>query len=88
VEFEIVAGYGITPNFRVGIQGDFWWGLDNYKVAGTEIPDSKERFTRVGVNLGYTLFENLQVNLRYMQDVSSENFTKGSWTYLRLVYIF
>ncbi len=88
VEFEAVVGYAVTEKFRVGVQAAWWKDFDDIKAGGINIDGTKGENIKLGLNLGYMLQENLLVNLRYMQDIESESYTKGSWTYLRLVYIF
>ncbi len=88
LELEAVFHYAVTEKFRVGIQGDAWWDLGDTEVDGVNIDGSQGNNLKVGLNLMYTLQENFIVNLRFMQDVISENWTKGSSTYLRLVYVF
>jgi len=88
IEFEAVFHYAVTEKFTVGLQGAAWWDLGDTEVDGMNIDGSKGDNIKVGLNFGYNLLENLIVNLRFMQDVRSENWTKGSWTYLRLLYIF
>lgn len=78
-EFEGVLGYGVTEKLRLGVNWAWWKDLDS---------DLDEENLKLGVNFGYALQENLILNLRYMHDVESENFTKGSWTYFRILYLF
>ncbi len=88
IELEAVLAYAVTEKFRVGIQGAWWKDFDDIEAGGVSLAGTQGENLKLGFNLGYTLQENLMVNLRYMHDVESEAFTKGSWTYLRLVYIF
>jgi hypothetical protein len=87
-ETEAVLHYGITEKFRVGVQGAAWWDLQNAKEDGIDVPDTKGINFKTGFNLGYNLQENLILNLRHMIDVKSENWAKGTWTYLRFYYVF
>ena len=88
LELEAVFHYGITDKFRVGIQGAAWWDLGDYEFNDVKAKDSKGTNYKLGFNLGYNLQENLILNLRFMQDVKSDNWTKGSCTYLRVLYLF
>lgn len=87
-ELEAVAAYAVTEKFRVGIQTAWWKDFDDVESGGVSLDGTQGENLKLGINLGYSLQENLMINLRYMHDVESEAFTKGSWTYLRLVYVF
>ncbi len=88
LEFETVVHYGLTDNFRVGINAAYWLGVEDAKDNGTTIPDSKPMNFKLGLNLMYTLSENLSVNFRWMHDVDSENSTMGDAAYIKLGYVF
>lgn len=87
-ELEAVAAYAVTEKFRVGVQGAWWKDFDDYEMGGVSLDGTRGENLKLGFNLGYMLQENFMLNLRYMHDVESDAFTKGSWTYLRLTYIF
>ena len=87
LELELIAGYAVTEKFRVALQGTLWWDLQDASISRNDIPHTKGTNYKAGLNLGYHLSHNLAVNLRYMHDVVSENYIKGSDTYLRLTYI-
>ena len=87
-EAEAVVAYAVTEKFRFGVQAAWWKDFDDIEVDGVNLDGTQGENLKLGFNLGYMLQENLIVNLRYMQDVDSEAYTKGSWTYLRLVYVF
>lgn len=87
-ELEAVVSYAVTEKFRIGVQGAWWKDFDDIKSGGVSIDGTQGENLKLGFNLGYTLQENMIVNLRYLHDVDSEAYTKGSWTYLRVVYIF
>lgn len=82
-EIEGVTAYGITDKFRVGVNWAWWKDFDESDDTGLEGENLK-----LGLNLGYNLQENIILNLRYMEDVYSDDYTKGSWAYFRLVYVF
>lgn len=88
LEFETVVHYGITKKFRVGINFAGWWDLDDLEIDNVTIPDSKGTNYKLGLNLGYNLSKHIILNLRTMFDVKSDNYTKGWWTYLRVLYLF
>ncbi|SDU40993.1 transporter [Desulfobacula phenolica] len=88
IELEAAVAYAVTEKFRVGVQAAWWKDFDDIESEGVSLDGTQGENLKLGFNLGYALQENLMVNLRYMHDVESEAFTKGSWTYLRLVYIF
>nr|WP_321397931.1 transporter [uncultured Desulfobacter sp.] len=88
VELEGVVAYALTEKLRIGVQAAWWKDFDDIESGGVSLPGTKGENVKLGLNLGYMLQENLMVNLRYMHDVKSEAYTKGSWTYLRLTYIF
>lgn len=82
-EFEGVLAYGITEKFRMGVNWAWWKDLEE-----SDDTDLEGENLKLGLNLGYTLQENIILNLRYMHDVDSEDYTKGSWTYFRILYLF
>lgn len=86
-EAEAVLGYAVTDKFRFGVQAAWWKDFDDIESSGVSLDGTEGENLKLGFNLGYMLQENLMINLRYMHDVESEAFTKGSWTYLRIVYI-
>jgi len=88
LELEAVLHYGITDKFRIGIQGAAWWDMDDYKYDGIKAEDTKGTNYKLGINLGYSLQENLILNLRYMKDIKSDNFTEGSHAYFKITYLF
>ncbi len=88
VELEGVVAYALTEKLRIGVQAAWWKDFDDIESGGVSLPGTQGENVKLGLNLGYMLQENLMVNLRYMHDVKSEAYTKGSWTYLRLTYIF
>jgi hypothetical protein len=88
-ELEGVVAYGVTDKLRIGVQAAWWKDFDDIKdPGGATLSGTQGENLKLGINLGYALQENLILNLRYMHDVDSEAYTKGSWTYLRLTYIF
>jgi hypothetical protein len=87
LEVEAIAGYGITPNFRAGIYADYWTDVENTKINGTSIDDSKRKFFSIGPSLMYGT-EKWAFNLRLVSDVMSENGPKGFQTWLRFLYSF
>ncbi len=88
VELEGVVAYAVTEKLRIGVQAAWWKDFDDIESGGVGLPGTQGENVKLGLNLGYMLQDNLMVNLRYMHDVKSEAHTKGSWTYLRLTYIF
>jgi len=88
VELEGVVAYAVTEKLRIGVQAAWWKDFDDIESGGDRLPGTQGENVKLGLNLGYMLQDNLMVNLRYMHDVKSEAYTKGSWTYLRLTYIF
>lgn len=88
LEIEAVLAYAVTEKFRIGVQAAWWKDFDNIEIGGVSQDDTQGENLKLGFNLSYMLQENLMVNLRYMHDVESDAFTKGSWTYLRLVATF
>ncbi|WP_321491888.1 transporter [uncultured Desulfobacter sp.] len=88
VEVEAAVAYAVTKKLRVGVQAAWWKDFDDIESGGVSLPGTQGENLKLGLNLGYMLQENLMVNLRYMHDVESKAFTKGSWTYLRLSYVF
>jgi len=88
VELEGVVAYAVTEKLRIGVQAAWWKDFDDIESGGDSLPGTQGENVKLGLNLGYMLQDNLMVNLRYMHDVKSEAYTKGSWTYLRLTYIF
>lgn len=86
-EAEAVLGYAITDKLRFGVQTAWWKDFDDIESGGVNLDGTQGENLKLGFNLGYMLQENLMINLRYMHDVESDAFTKGSWTYLRFVYI-
>ena len=87
-EAEAVAAYAVTDKLRVGVQAAWWKDFDDYEAGGVSLGGTQGENLKLGLNLGYALKEDIIINLRYMHDVESEAFTKGSWTYLRFVYVF
>jgi hypothetical protein len=88
LELEAVAHYALTDKFRVGINAAYWFGVENAKDDGTTIHDSKPKNFKLGLNLMYTLSENLAVNFRWMHDIDSENSTMGDTGYIKIAYVF
>ena len=88
LELEGVVAYALTEKMRIGVQAAWWKDFDDIESGGVSLPGTQGENVKLGINLGYMLQENLMFNLRYMHDVKSEAYTKGSWTYLRLTYIF
>lgn len=88
IEVEAVVSYGITDQFRAGVQAAYWIGIDDAEYDGVEVPDSEPMNLKLGLNLSYALKENFIAGIRWMHDVDSENYVEGDWVYLRLAYIF
>nr|WP_320015767.1 transporter [uncultured Desulfobacter sp.] len=87
-ELEAAVGYAVTDKLRLAVQAAWWKDFDDQEDADGNFIDGPGENLKLGINLGYALQENLMLNLRYMHDVESDAYTKGSWTYLRLTYIF
>jgi hypothetical protein len=88
IEFEAVFHYGITEKFRVGINVDYFIGLDDVKIDGVTIPNTEPSIFKLGLNLSYAIKENFIVGLRWMHDVDVENYPTGDQAYVRFVYVF
>jgi hypothetical protein len=87
LEVEAIAGYGLTPNFRAGIYADYWTDVEDTKINGTRIRDSKKKFFSIGPSLTYGT-EKWAVHFRFVPDVVVENGPKGVQTWLRFLYSF
>jgi hypothetical protein len=87
VEVEGILGYGITDKLRAGIYADFLTDVQDTKINGVTIDNSKRLFFDIGPSLSYSIGK-FAVNLRFVPDVVSENGPKGYQTWLRVSYSF
>jgi hypothetical protein len=88
LELETVVHYAVTDKLRVGINAAYWQGLDDAEIDGTVLPDSEPMNVKLGLNLSYTVQENITIGLRWMHDVESENSPMGDWIYIKASYAF
>ncbi len=87
-ELEASLAYQLTDKLILGVNGGGYWDLENGKVDGDSVPDTKATRLQVGPTLGYQVTEKLGVNLRWTHDVSSKNDTEGDDVWVRLAYAF
>lgn len=87
-EVEASLGYQLTDKLILGVNGGGYWDLENGKVGGSSVADTKARRLQFGPTLGYQATEKIGVNLRWTHDLSAKNDTQGDDVWLRLSYAF
>jgi len=88
MELEMSLAYQVTDKLVAGLNGGGFWDLENIKVGGVTVADSKSERTEVGLSAGYTFTDKLGANFRWSHDVTSQNSTTGDNFWLRLSYAF
>lgn len=87
-EVEASLAYQVTDKWVVGVNGGGYWDLQNAKVDGNSVADTKASRIQFGPTLGYQATERFGVNLRWTHDISAKNDTQGDDVWLRLSYAF
>lgn len=87
-EIESSLGYQITDKLIFGINAGGYVDLSSAKVNGLTLADSKAERWQVGPTIGYSFTDKLGANLRWTNDVSSTNDSKGNDIWLRINYAF
>lgn len=88
IESDLILHYTFDNKLTLGVIGSFWWDVDDLKVAGTTIPDTKGHRYAAGINVLYPLKEDILIGGRWTHDFDVQNHTKGDWFYLRLLFLF
>ncbi len=87
-ELETSFGYQLTERLVFGFNAGGYVDMDDAEVDGDTLNDTKAERWQVGPSLGYTINDQVGVNLRWTNDVSSKNDSKGNDVWLRLSYAF
>lgn len=88
IETDLILHYTFNNKLTVGGITSLWWDMDDLKVEGQEISDTKGHRYAAGINIMYPFAENLLLSLRWTNDFDVENHTKGDWIYFRTVFLF
>lgn len=87
-EVEASLAYQVNESFILGVNGGGYWDLDEARIGGISIDDTRARRLMLGPTAAYNFTEKFGINLRWTRDVSSRNDTKGDDVWLRAVYAF
>lgn len=87
-ELETSLGYQLTDKLVVGINAGGYADLGSAKVNGVAVADSKAERWQLGPSIGYSITDRLGANLRWTNDVSATNDSKGNDVFLRINYAF
>lgn len=83
------TSYGITDNFRLGINGYYLEQLTNHKIDGHDIPHSKERVFAIGPGAMYISKKKKDlVWLNFYDEVVTKNRSDGIAINLRWLHVF
>ncbi|MCB2185573.1 MAG: transporter [Deltaproteobacteria bacterium] len=88
LETDLILHWTFDFGLTAGVMGSFWWDLDELKVDGTEVDDTKGHRYAAGLNVMYPLTDYLILSARWLNDFDVENHTKGNWVYMRAVFVF
>ncbi|MDP8215561.1 MAG: transporter [Candidatus Euphemobacter frigidus] len=82
------AGYMIVDNFRLGVCGYYLIGLQDDKLDGTKVSDSKEQVLAVGPSAMYSFNPGLHLVAKVQFETLAENRSEGTKGWLKLIYSF
>lgn len=86
---NFASSYGITNNFRLGINGYYLKQITNHKIDGHSIPDSKEEVFAIGPGAMYIADNKKDIYWFNMYaEVYSENRAKGMSVVVRWLHVF
>ena len=81
-------GYAVLDNFRLGVGGYYLKGLQDDKVSGTKVPESKEQVLAVGPTALYSFNPGLHLVAKVQFETEVENRPQGIFSWLKLIYSF
>ena len=82
------AGFMIVDNFRLGVGGYYLIGVEDDKVDGTKVPDSKEQVLAVGPSAMYSFNPGLHLIAKVQFETMAENRPEGTKGWLKMIYSF
>lgn len=82
------AGYMIVDNFRLGVCGYYLTGLEDDKLDGNKVPDSKEQVLAVGPSAMYSFNPGLHLIAKVQFETMAENRPEGTKGWLKVIYSF
>lgn len=88
IETDLILHYTFENKLTFGGIGSFWWDVDELKIDGQEVANTKGHRYAAGINIMYPFAENVILSGRWTNDFDVENHTKGDWYYLRFAFLF
>ena len=83
------ASYGITDNFRLGINGYYLEQITNHKIDGHDIPNSRERVLAIGPGMMYITKNKKDLFwFNVYDEVLTKNRSEGVAANLRWLHVF
>jgi hypothetical protein len=86
---NFASSYGITDNFRLGINGYYLEQISNHKIDGHDIPNSRERVLAVGPGMMYISKNKKNLYwVNFYDEVLTKNRSQGVSGILRWLHVF
>lgn len=82
------VGLLIIDSLRLGICGYYLKGVQEDKLNGTKVPDSKEQVLAVGPSAMYSFSPALHLVAKLQYEMEAENRPEGMFGWLKLLYSF
>lgn len=82
------AAYMLVDNFRLGVCGYYLIGLQDDKLDGSKIPDSKEQVLAVGPSAMYSFNPGFHLIAKVQFETQAENRPEGTKAWLKMIYSF
>ncbi len=82
------VGYAVIDNFRLGVGGYYLIGVQDDRVDGTRVPDSRQQVLAAGPSALYSFNPGLHLVGKVQFETLVENRPRGIFSWLKLIYSF
>lgn len=82
------AGYAVLDNLRLGVCGYYLTGLQDDKLDGDKIANTKQQVLAVGPSAMYSVNQQLHLVAKVQFETQVENRPQGIFSWLKLIYSF
>lgn len=80
---DYAAGWAVSPNWVLGVGGHYFQQLENDKLGGSTLADSKARSASIGPMLKFDSGRGWFFTLKWQKEFGVRNLPQGSGVYLK-----